>query len=132
MAIALEFIDFVVPIEIIRNKYPGGWEQCLRDHAALIGGRVWYDDHLFRDGAMSPNDIGHLVDHWADLGFEPTELCDGEQVWKDVCAVESVFGGPTLPCNWITVDTDQRIAYLRGTEPGAVVRRGEIAVKNDI
>ena len=38
MAIALEFIDFVVPIALIRQKYPGGWEQCLQDHERLIGG----------------------------------------------------------------------------------------------
>jgi len=37
MAIALEFIDLVVPIETIRQKYPGGWEGCLRYHAPLIG-----------------------------------------------------------------------------------------------
>ena len=47
VALALEFIDFVVPIARIREEYPGGWEQCLHDHADLIGGRVWYDDHLF-------------------------------------------------------------------------------------
>lgn len=57
MAIALEFIDFVVPISVIREKYPGGWEQCLKDHRQLIGGRVWFDAHLFRDGAMNPLDI---------------------------------------------------------------------------
>ena len=65
MAIALEFIDFVVPIDTIRRKYPGGWEQCLRDHAGLIGGRVWYDEHLFRDGAMNSDDIMIVVDRWA-------------------------------------------------------------------
>jgi hypothetical protein len=32
MAIALEFIDFVVPIALVRQKYPGGWAQCLQDH----------------------------------------------------------------------------------------------------
>lgn len=30
MAIALKFIDSVVPIHVIRAKYPGGWEQCLK------------------------------------------------------------------------------------------------------
>jgi len=38
MAIALEFIDFVVPIALIRQNYPGGWAQCLQDHERLIGG----------------------------------------------------------------------------------------------
>ena len=69
MAIQTEFIDFIVNISAIRAKYPGGWEQCLEDHANLIGGRVWYDEYLFRDGAMNPHDIGRLVDHWSSLGL---------------------------------------------------------------
>lgn len=122
MAIALEFIDFVVPVTVIRKKYPGGWEQCLRDHGPLLGGRVWHDEHLFRDGTMNPNDIKAVVERWSDLGFKMIETEQGQQVWKDVCVVESMFGGPTLPCDWI-VDTELRIAYLKGTEPGAVIGR---------
>jgi len=61
MAIKLEFLDLIVPIKTIKKKYPGGWKQCLKDHNGLIGGRVWYDEHLFRDGAMSPNDIAYLL-----------------------------------------------------------------------
>ena len=61
MAIALEFIDFIVPIATIGEKYPGGWAQCLRDHNHLNGKRVWFDEHLLRNGAMSPIDINHEV-----------------------------------------------------------------------
>jgi hypothetical protein len=127
MAIALEFIDFVVPIERIREKYPGGWEQCLADYEGLIGGRVWFDEHLFRDGAMNPNDIGFLVEEWRGMGFEPMEMRDGNQVWKDVCVVESMFGGPTLACDWLEFDPEQRSAYLKGTEPGDVIGRDNVA-----
>jgi len=92
MSIQLEFIDFIVPIATIKEKYPGGWEQCLKDHEYAIGGRIWYDEHLFRDGAMNSMDIKSLVDHWQSLGFithltnekgEPTK-------WLDVC-VEHLF-----------------------------------------
>ena len=31
MAIITEFINFIVPIKIIEQKYPGGWAQCLYD-----------------------------------------------------------------------------------------------------
>lgn len=125
MAVALEFIDFIVPIALIRAKYPGGWEQCLKDHAPLIGpgGRVWFDDHLLRDGAMSPNDIGALVEEWTALGFEPTAVRGERRIWQDCCVVESMFGGPTLPCDWLRMGRDGRSAYLKGTEPGAVVGR---------
>lgn len=62
MAISLEFNDFVVPISLIWEKYSGGWEQCLADHREDIGGRVWYDEHLFRDGAMGVDDIEALIE----------------------------------------------------------------------
>lgn len=123
MAIALEFLDFVVPIEVIRAKYPGGWEQCLRDHQPLIGRRVWYDDHLFRDGAMGPLEIRALVERWTELGFEPTASRDGQTVWNDFCVVEAMFGGPTLPCDWIEIDTHRRTAHYRGTAPGAIISK---------
>ena len=41
MAIALEFIDLLVPIARIQEVYPGGWDQCLLDYADRIGRRVW-------------------------------------------------------------------------------------------
>ena len=61
MAIQLEFIDLVVPRSVIEAMYPGGWDGCLSDHRSLIGGRVWFDEYLFRDGAMNPTDIKALV-----------------------------------------------------------------------
>ena len=53
MAIALEFLDFIVPIAVIKEKYPGGWAQCLKDREERIGETILYDEHLWRDGAMS-------------------------------------------------------------------------------
>lgn len=58
MAIELRFINVIAPIATIRQKYPGGWEQCLRDYRDLIGRRVYFDKHLFRDGAMKPTRCG--------------------------------------------------------------------------
>ena len=123
MAVALEFIDFIVPIAVIREKYPGGWEQCLEDHAPLIGGRVWYDQHLLRDGAMSPGDIGYLVDEWEARGFPPMREDGDRMVWQDCCVVQSLLGNSTLPCDWIEFGEDGRSAYLKGKPPGEVVGR---------
>jgi hypothetical protein len=120
MAIALEFIDFVVPIALIRQKYPGGWAQCLQDHERLIGGRVWFDEHLLRDGAMNPADIESLVDEWTSLGFQPATELDGQRIWQDCCVVESMLGGPTLPCDWLELSEDGRSAWLKGTQPGEI------------
>lgn len=121
MAIALEFIDFIVPISVIRAKYPSGWQKYLDDHRHLIGGRVWYDEHLLRDGAMNPSDIESLVEEWAALGFQLTEEIDGQKVGRDACVVESMFGGTTLPCEWLGIDAKRRCAYLNGQEPGKII-----------
>lgn len=119
MAVALEFIDFIVPRSTIEEKYPGGWDKCLKDHAGLIGRRVWHDEHLFRDGAMNPRDIQILVEEWIDLGFEAIAEIDGQKHWKDCCVVEHMFGGPTLPCDWIEFDP-KGFAYLKGVELGEI------------
>ena len=122
MSIALEFIDFIVRRKTIELKYPGGWESCLDDYSHLIGGRVWYDDHLFRDGAMDPTGVGYVVEHWEGMGFIGlSKSKDGTTAWNEVCVVESMFGGPTSPCEWLVCDENS--AYLRGTEPGVLVGR---------
>jgi len=123
VAIALEFIDFIVPIEVIRARYPGGWEQCLEVHSDFLGRSVWYDDHLFRDGAMSPSGIEALVKHWTRIGLEPLGILEGNRFWKDCCVTEHMFGGPTLPCSWIEITNDGKAAFLKGTKPGETIGR---------
>ena len=118
MAIKLEFFDIIIPIKTIEKKYPGGWKQCLIDHNGSIGGKVWYDDHLFRDGAMSPNDIGYLVEWWSDKGFDAYDESEKPN-WLDFCVVQSIFGGPTLPCDWIEVCG--RTAHLKNESIGLLV-----------
>jgi hypothetical protein len=120
MAIMTEFINFIVPIKIIEKKYPGGWNQCLEDHAELIGGRVWYDDHLFHDGAMNPTDIGSLVERWTAMGFECVGEKNGKKYWKDACVYEGMFGGATLPCDWIEADEATRHVSLKGAPACAI------------
>jgi len=121
MAIALEFIDLVVPISLIEKKYPGGWARCQKDYERQIGSRMWFDDHLLRDGAMSGRDIEYLPQNWTVHGFEPTGDCDGELFWKDCCVVESMLGGLSLPCDWLEFGPGGQSAYLKGTEPGEVI-----------
>ena len=123
MAIQTEFIDFIVSVAAIRAKYPGGWEACLKDHAPLIGGRVWYDDYLFRDGAMSPQGIEALVEEWTALGLVGRAQVDGQDCWTDFCVHESMFGGATLPCAWLVPHVGSSVAHV--DDPGsAVIGRG--------
>ena len=119
MTIQTEFIDFIVSVAAIRAKYPGGWEACLKDHAPLIGGRVWYDDYLFRDGAMSPHDIGMLVEEWTALGLVGRAQVDGQECWIDFCVHEAMFGGATLPCAWLVPHVGSSVAHV--DDPGSDV-----------
>lgn len=130
MTIQLEFIDFIVPRAVIEEKYPGGWIQCLKDHERLIGGRVWYDEYLFRDGAMNPMDIEGLVNEWQRLGFNThKENEDGMPIeWLDVCVCESMLGGPTLKCDWLDVDLDTRTAILIGSNHGKPICRKDFII----
>ena len=128
MAIACEFINLIIPIKTIEAKYPGGWKQCLKEHKRFIGGKVWYDEHLFRDGAMSPRDMKDLLDWWRDLGFHThDEDENGKPVkWIDVCVFEVMFGGATLNCDWLAYDEVIKGAYLKGTDIGNCIGRNDV------
>ena len=134
MAIACEFIDFIVPIKVIKEKYPGGWEQCLKDHDYSIGRCVWYDQHLFRTGAMSPNDIDHLLREWESKGFTTFGFDENgtEDKWMDICVYEHFLGGATLQCDWIDYDEKSGGVYLKGTEPGELVGRWSFEPTDEI
>ncbi|MGY8964084.1 MAG: hypothetical protein ACKVKT_11070 [Rhodospirillales bacterium] len=127
MAIALEFLNLVIPIKNIDRRYPGGWDQCIKDHAHLIGGRVWFDDHLFRDGAMNPKDMSDLLDNWVEIGLITIEEERGKPSWRDCCVVYSAFGFPIIPCRWIEMTMNGKLAFLKGTEPGTAVGKNAIA-----
>jgi len=124
MSIQLEFINFIIPISTIDEKYLGGWDQCLKDHENLIGGRVWYDSHLFRDGAMNSMDIGNLVDWWKEMGFTPTVEIDGESHWQDMCVVEGMFGGTTLNCDWLICEPNNTV-HMKGDSTEKVFSRAD-------
>jgi hypothetical protein len=127
MAIALEHLNLVIPIKTIDRHYPGGWKQCLNENADFIGSRIWFDDHLFRDGAINTRDVSDLIDKWVDIGLRTIEETNGEPRWLDCCVVSSCFGYPTLPCSWIKMSTDGWSASLKSKVPGKIIGREFLA-----
>jgi hypothetical protein len=123
MSINLSFIDFVVPIARIKEKYTGGFEKFIYDHRRSLGGVDYFDQHLFHTGVMSVDSIERLKERWKALGFEDTEVIDGKEVWKDYCVFVSLLQRTIRPCHWLRVDENERAAYLAGTDPGPVVGR---------
>ena len=98
-------------------------EACLEDHKDAIGGRIWYADHLFRDGAMNPMDIQFLMTCWASLGFETKREVDGTTIWQDLCVADEL-NGASRPYEWLSFMETERAVYLKGTKPGVVIGRG--------
>jgi hypothetical protein len=69
MAVRFEFIDFIIPISNIERVYPGGFKQFKKDKEQLFNGRLWHDEFLLRDGAMSDSDIEYLIKYWEEMGL---------------------------------------------------------------
>lgn len=126
MPVRCECIDVIVPIANIDRVYPGGFSAFKAEYRDNFGVRFWHDDHLFRDGAMSPRDAGTAVEFWEPFGLIATTERDGGTVFADLCVVESLLGGPTLPCDWIVFDGARRCLYLAGTPDVPVVGREEM------
>lgn len=126
MAIALEFLNLIIPIHLIAEKYSGGWAQCLADHDDLLGQTVWHDDHLLRDGAMNSSDMQSLVNSWKSKGFTPQTRIGGKLHWLDMCVVAELAERPTLPCKWLDFTAAGGAVFLKGKEPGIVVGRKPI------
>jgi hypothetical protein len=110
MAIALEHINFIVRRVTIEEKYPGGWDQCLIDHASSLDTRVWFDEHLFR------------VNAWRDIGFQAV-LINGEKKWMDCCVIDESFETLSLSCDWIEIDIPGECAFLKDEDPGEIAGR---------
>jgi hypothetical protein len=109
MAVAIEFINLIIPIANIEKHYLGGFAQYRKDvrHRSVI----WSDNYIVRDGAMNSMDIGSLVREWERRGLQPTEIVDNVEKWKDLCVVE-VFGGKTLPCDWLVENEDGTVSHI--------------------
>ena len=116
MSIKLEFINLIIPRKVIEEKYPGGWRQCLFDRQKNIDcGADWYDEHLYRSGAMNPMQIDFML---ADLEKKGLKLYKGKGKfckWNDVCVVDTCSNKSTFPCNWI--DIQDGIASLKKDPP---------------
>ena len=70
MAVAMEFLNLIVPISNIEKVYPVGFEKFKIDHADEIGKNIWYDDYLLRDGNMGWEDIEVKLYYWENLGLQ--------------------------------------------------------------
>ena len=130
MAIHLEFYNIIIPIKNIEKcKGIGGFKGILKHHKknGTIG-KIWYDDHLYRDGAMSPGDTEEIARFWEKQGLNLTKKVEGKEYWDELCVV-SFFEGPTLPCEWLEFKRDdnhsENRVWLKGTKEGKLIGKND-------
>lgn len=110
MAIFLQFISVVIPIEIIERKCKqlGGLKGSLDLNRRWVGKKILHDKYLYKDSAMGYDDIDSIIDFWKEQGLTPTESIDGKEYWKDLCIVDiGYLNGVTLPCKWIGYEAQE-------------------------
>ena len=128
MAIRLYFLNVIIPIEKInQSKVVGGFSGYIKENRGWLGTKMYHDEYLFRDGAMTQRDVEDIVKFWEKQGLDLYYCFNGPNQWKDLCVVDAL-GGPTLPCDWIKFDYGKKddgghypYVYLKGKPKGEIV-----------
>jgi len=55
VAIRMEFLNLIIPILKIDRYYPVEFKRIIKENKETIGGKLYFDETLFRDG------IGHFI-----------------------------------------------------------------------
>ena len=104
MSIKLEFINLIIPKKTIEKKYPGGWEQLSFDRQINLDcGADWFDEDLYRAGAMNDMGIDIMLSELEKKGLKLYKGKGKLRQWNDVCVVYNFSDKPTLPCDWIDI-----------------------------
>jgi hypothetical protein len=115
MAVLVECQTVVVRVETLREKYPGGPEAYCR---ACPNQTLRSDGRLVAIGFMTDMDVEVWVARLALLGLR----CKHEGRFEDIAVVEQSHG-LRAPCDWLLAGKHSEgfdVAFLKGTEPGAV------------
>ena len=118
MSVYCEFIDLIIPISKIDLVYPGGFSKFKKERLHHFFQVCWNDDYLFREGAMSHDNLEISIKNWERLGLKSKSMINGQMQWIDMCEVVSLDGGSTLPCDWLEIDYKNRCVSLIGSPKG--------------
>tara|TARA_Y100001970_G_C13913624_1_gene689781 strand:- start:111 stop:500 length:390 start_codon:yes stop_codon:yes gene_type:complete len=115
MSIWLNFINVVIPINVIEKKLDLDFDDFFEKYNKGI---KYHDDHLFSTGAMSPDHTESIVKYFESQGLTVLKTIENKEYFEDLCIVELLFGGPTRPCEWLEFDAQEKIVWLKGTDKG--------------
>lgn len=78
MSLYIEFLSVIIPMEKIKAcTSVGGLMGILELEKEHIGKRIYFDEDLYRDGAMGPIDIENIVKFWESHGLVGIENRNG-------------------------------------------------------
>jgi len=119
MSLGLLFWNIIIPIEKISD-----FGDLLSENDRRIGANIWYDEHLYREGAMGYGDIEHMLEYWQSRGLVGNVEGQEAQSWSDLCVVASQGVGPEARCDWLTSDPS------RNCVSHVLERHGKVVVHN--
>ena len=131
MAIKIEFVNLIIPIEKINNSnFEGGFDTLIKKYENLIGRAVWFDKHLFRMGWMDTWMIDGEIDFWKDNGLVPIVKKGNEEYWSDLFAISTGINQFMTNCDWLEIDFRKNIVWLKGTDPYDIYPNSKFASHN--
>jgi len=86
MSVELEFCSLIIPIEVIRKYYPGGYKKYKLERSHIFvpeNFNIWFDDDLVREGSMG-SDFDDKIHFWEELGVKTNK---GDKAWEHPCVV---------------------------------------------
>ena len=117
MAIRIERLNIIVPIEKINSIFPGVFSGFVQKNRRNFGGTIWYDDFLLREGALTPVELKKQLSVWESIGFKKDE---------DICVVSDVPGVTQSKCDWMVFGPNRAYVYMAGHEQGEIIGRVEM------
>lgn len=120
MPVRLEFLNIIIPIKSIEKAYKGGFEEFMRYHFYMVGGKVWYDDYLVRDGVMDPTYMKPIIENLERRGLKGIVLKDGIEQWQDFCVIDEL-AELDIPCSWLKLG-DRFVAHVEDPSEKIVFR----------
>lgn len=109
MAVPVEFLTIIIPIQILEDKYQGGLEQYKAD---VPNGSYVEDEYLTRVSFMS--NIG-LDKHCTNIISKGLQFDDNTNSSDDF-VIAQLLQGLMWDCNWIEVSDAGYASFIRELE----------------
>ena len=128
MALKCEFINVIINLSSLDKSYAGGREQFIKENQERLGKIEWYDDYIYRTGAMSPRAAQDIVVYLVFNGLKSKK----DNKWQeDICVIDTM-GGLTLECSWVKYDpTNEVVSHIDDTKKILYSRANPCLIKNN-